>query len=246
MLEHEVLAEGVEIYRGDCLEVLPTLAAGSVNLVVADPPYGIDYQSARRIDKSTWKPKLQGDDAPFLDWIPDSVRLLSNAGSCLCFCRWDVEQIFRDAIEAEGLSVKSQVIWDRMNHGMGDLTGSFSPQHDCIVFATKEGFMFPGARPNSIIRVPRIMPEALVHPTEKPVSLLVYLVSHLIRSEQLVIDPTMGSGTTGAACIQTKRRFIGIEIDKNYYEIAKQRLLKTLMQPHVEKRGDGAYTKTMF
>ena len=218
------------VYLGDCLEILPTLEDDSVSAIITDPPYGIDYQSAWRIDKTTWKPKLAGDDKPCIEWIPLSVHTLTDISCCLCFCRWDVEQVFRDALSINRLIVRSQVIWDRMVHGMGNLEGAFAPQHDNIIFATKGHFAFPGKRPYSVIRVARIAAESLVHPTEKPVPLLSYLIRHVTKIDDIVLDPFMGSGSTGCACLLADRRFIGIEVNEDYFHVAVKRLQEAEMQ----------------
>lgn len=73
-----------------------------------------------------------------------------------------------------------------------------------------------------------------VHPTQKPVLLYEYLVKTYTDTRETVLDFTMGSGTTGVACVQTGRRFIGIEIDEGYFEIAKQRIIEAQMQPRLE------------
>lgn len=204
---------------GDCLEILPTLLDGCVDLVCTDPPYGIDYQSTRRTDRSQWKPKIANDKTPCLEWLP-----MAGGGRLVCFCRWDVEADFVMAIREAGYDIKSQVIWDKMIHGMGDLEGEFAPQHENIVYATKQRWTWPGSRPKSILRFQRVMPECLVHPNEKPVELLCELISCLSITGDLVLDPFCGSGTTCVAAKMLGRRYIGIEISPEYCEIARQRL----------------------
>lgn len=113
--------------RGDSLEILPGLPAGAFDFVLADPPYGVSYQSARRTDKSLRKPKIAGDGAPFVWWLHAAFRSLRNGGGLLCFCRWDVAEAFRLAIDWSGLKVRAQVIWDRMAHGAGDTVVSPAP-----------------------------------------------------------------------------------------------------------------------
>jgi DNA modification methylase len=209
---------------GDSLERLRELDANSVDAVVTDPPYGIDFQSAWRTDRTKHKPKIANDKMPFIWWLPQAFRVLREGGGMLCFCRWDVQEDFRRAIEIAGFQVKSQVIWDREVHGMGDLKASFGPQHDVIWFATKGKFEFPGSRPKSIVRSQRLSGDQLVHPNEKPVDLLEQLVSSITREGEAVLDCFMGSGSTGIACVNTKRKFVGIELDAGYFEIARRRI----------------------
>lgn len=221
----------VQLYCGDCLEILPTLEAESVDAVITDPPYGIDYQSAWRIDRAQRKPKIANDKQPFIWWLRDAYRMTSSGGSLLCFCEWRHENVFRMAIEVAGYTIRSQVIWDREWHGLGDLSRQFAPQHDIIWFATKENFSFRNGRPKSIVRSKRLAADKLVHPNEKPVDLMVQLVSAVAGVGQTVLDPFMGSGTTGVACVQTGRHFIGCEKDAGYFEIAQRRIAEAQAQP---------------
>lgn len=123
-----------------------------------------------------------------------------------------------------GLRVKSQVIWDREAHGMGDLNGSFAPQHDVIWFASKDGFAFAGMRPKSVIRSMRLGGEELVHPNEKPVDLMEQLIEPLTSAGDLVCDPFLGSGSAGRAAVRLGRRFVGMDTDPNHFATARDRI----------------------
>ena len=106
-----------QILHGDCLDVMRDLPAGSVDAVITDPPYGIDYQSAWRTDKADWLDKISNDEKPFIWWVYDAARILKVGGAMLVFCRWDVQEPFRMAMELAGLDIRSQVIWDRQVDG---------------------------------------------------------------------------------------------------------------------------------
>ncbi|HJZ04521.1 MAG TPA: site-specific DNA-methyltransferase [Patescibacteria group bacterium] len=216
------------LYLGDCLEILPTLAAGSVDAVITDPPYGIDYQSARRIDSQRFA-KLYGDKGIELNWLNELPRIVKNSACLEIFCRWDVAEHFRLAIQGNW-SIKSQVIWDRGIHGLGDLNGQYAPCHDNLWFATRGEWSFPGKRPRSIYRIDRLSASELLHPTQKPLPLIKRIIMDITNPDDFVLDPFMGSGTTGVACVQTGRRFIGIEIDPGYFAIAEKRIREAQMQ----------------
>ena len=224
----------VQLYLGDCLDILPTLETGSVDAVITDPPYGVDYQSAWRIDKDARLPKIQNDKRPFIWWLYHAYRVTRDKGALACFCTWETQEIFRMATQAAGYTIKSHVIWDRDWHGLGDLDGHFAPQHDVIWFATKGGFKFQNGRPKSVIRISRLPAEHLEHPNEKPVPLLEYIVRHVSGFFSTILDPVMGVGPTGQACVKTGRNFIGIEIDPDYYAIAEKRIAEAQMQPRLE------------
>jgi site-specific DNA-methyltransferase (adenine-specific) len=137
-----------------------------VDAVITDPPYGIDFQSNMR-DKRL--PKIANDKRPFIWFLHDAYRVTKDGGCCICFCRWDTEDVFRMAMEAAGFRIKSQLVWDRVNHGMGDLRGAFAPRHDVMWFGTKGKFAFHDGRPASVIPARRVSGTHLVHPNEKPI-----------------------------------------------------------------------------
>ena len=212
------------IVCGDCLDILKQLPDHCVDLVLTDPPYGIDYQSARRVDKSKWMPKIANDTSPFIDWIEDASRVLRNGGRLLCFYRWDVQEAFLSEIKRVGLAIKSQIVWDKVVHGMGDLRGAFAPQHENIIYATKGRYVFQGKRPCSVIRQQKVSPGNLLHPNEKPVELLKTLIRPLTVEGDVVLDCFCGSGSTGVASVSLGRRYIGIDISSEYCEIARNRI----------------------
>ncbi len=123
-----------------------------------------------------------------------------------------------------GFSAKAQVIWDKRTHGMGDLKGDFAPQHENIIFATKGKYAFPYGRPKSILSHCRVSPGKLLHPNEKPESLLADLVNSLTRPGELILDPFIGSGVTAIVARQLGRDYLGIELNPEYIEIAKRRI----------------------
>ena len=219
------------LHMGDCLSYMKTMDAGSVDAVVTDPPYGIDYQSAWRTDRATRFPKIAGDASVDMAWAAETYRLTSDNGCLLCFCRWDVSGAFMDGIAAADWDVRSQVVWDRGTHGMGDLTRQYAPSHDLLWFATKGNYAFPGHRPRSVYRIDRLPANRLEHPTQKPTPLMSRILLDIAPATATVLDPFMGSGTTGVACVQTGRNFIGIEIDPVYFAIAERRIREAQMQP---------------
>jgi DNA modification methylase len=212
-----IQSERYTLHHGDCLDILLTLKQGSINLVLVDPPYGIDYQSARRTDRKKWKPKIKNDKTPFLGW----AKLLHslNVPSVICFYRWDVQEPFVTELTQAGYLVKSQIVWDKVVHGMGDLQGEFSPQHELALFARLPHYKFPNKRPSTVLTYQRVDPEKLLHPNEKPVELLEDLITSLTNDGDTVLDFTFGSCATGVACMKTGRKFIGIEKDRAHFAI---------------------------
>ncbi len=202
--------EGIVIYHGDCRDILPHLEP--VDLVLTDPPYGIDYQSARRTEHQR-KDKIVGDKE-FPVWLFD---LLHPLNALFVWCRWDILSIMPKP--------KSFIVWDKGRHSMGDLEHEFGRQWEAIAF-------YPGIehkfirRPIDIIKAACVPPYKLNHPNEKPVSVLLPLIKCHSGN---ILDPFMGSGTTLVAAKQLGRKCIGIEIEEKYCEIAVKRLAQKVL-----------------
>lgn len=214
------------VIHGDSLTVLRQMEPESVDAIITDPPYGIGYQSNYR--KVEVMGKIANDNAPFIWFLYDAFRVLksgaSGRGTLVCFTRWDVQQVFIDAIQLAGFTVKSEIIWDKVTHGMGDLKAQFAPTHENIIFAVKGKFSFPGHRPKDLITFKKLNGSQMVHPTEKPVGLMADLITAVTKPGDVILDPFAGSGSTLVAAKKTGRRFVGIELDDGYFEKAQRRV----------------------
>lgn len=215
----------IELYHGDCLEVLKNLPDNSVDMVLTDPPYGIDFQSnSRGGNKSMRFEKILNDKTPFIEFIQHLPRVLKPTGCAMIFTRWDKQQIFIDELVKHGLKPKNILIWDKVVHGMGDLKRAFGSRYESIIFVANNEFRFNGKRPTDIVQCMKINSQHLIHPNQKPVALLENLIEKCTKENQTVLDCFMGSGSTGTACLNTNRKFIGIELDKKYFDIAQSRI----------------------
>ena len=212
----------------DCLEGLKEIPDGSVDLVLTDPPYGINYASAWIKDKSKRLGGIMNDKTPFLDFIELALKKLKPSGAAHIFTRWDVQQTFIDRITGVGGRVKNVCIWDKCSHGMGDLRSAYGSRYESILFVPGREFCFPGKRPQDIIAVAKVPATKLVHPTQKPVELVERLILDTTRAGDVVLDPFMGSGTTAVACLKTGRNYIGFELDEGYHAIAQKRVADTV------------------
>lgn len=214
------------IYHGRAEDVLPTLAPESVELLLTDPPYGVNWRSNRRAERFD---AIAGDDGSL-----DVLAVLELA--CAVLRRRRHLYVFGpfDLGALDHIDGKAELIWDKVNLGSGDLAIPWSVNHEPIRFgvrkrsrgsAAKEaGTLAARLRRGSVLRYPRPNRNALLHPTEKPVDLLRQLIESSSLIGETVLDPFMGSGSTGEACKREDRRFIGIEIEEKYCEIAARRL----------------------
>ena len=162
------------------------------------------------------------------------ANALTENGCLARFSRWDVQDSFIRAIELAGLTVRNVVVWDKQRIGMGNLRQAFGPSYESIIFATKNEFKFPAKRPRDVLSHMKVGSNKLVHPNEKPVGLLEELIRDICPEGGTVLDPFMGSGTTGVACAITGRPFIGIEVDEGYYRIARSRIAGAQSSKSVE------------
>lgn len=214
----------IKLMQGDCLDLMQNIPDGSVDMVLCDPPYGIDFQSCRIKDKDRRKPKIKNDKRPFIEFIPLVKRILKPTGCVMIFTRWDVQQDFIDAMKEAKLAPNSCVIWDKRIHGMGDLRRAFGSRYESILFHAEHDFRFQGKRPTDIIACSRVAASKLIHPNEKPVDLLQGLIRICCPVGGVILDCFAGSGSTGVAAVNTGRSFIGIELDEKYYDIATKRI----------------------
>lgn len=210
----------MQLYNGDCLDVMQGIKDNSVDCIITDPPYGMSFQSNYR--KSQYK-KIENDSC--LDWIDEFVSLcfdkLKEDTHLYCFCSWHHIDVFKIAIEKK-FTIKNILIWEKNNTGMGDLTGQYAPKYEMCIFAQKGRREIIGSRDADIIKAMRTNND--LHPTQKPVEIMEYFIRHSANEQETILDPFMGSGTTGVACRHLNRNFIGIEIDEGYFNIAKQRI----------------------
>ena len=210
----------VDLRLGDCLELMKDIPDGSVDLVLTDPPYGMAFKSNYRKEKYN---EIQNDKS--LEWleryISECYRVLKNNSAIYCFCSWHNVDVFKQAIEKK-FKVKNILIWEKNNTSMGDLKGSYAPKYEMIIFAHKGRKLLNGFRYADIIKANRTGNKN--HPTEKPVDLLKTFICNSTDENAVVFDGFMGSGSCGVACVNTNRHFIGIELDEDYFNIAKKRI----------------------
>lgn len=200
------------LYLGDCREILPTL--GKVDAVVTDPPYGIDYGKAGGFSvKSGWK-----------DWRGKA--------------EWDEERPDREIFDLMRAASSDQIIW-----GGNYFTDYLPPVMRWLVWDkgqrdfTLADCEFAWTSQNKAARIltyarGKAALDGKEHPTQKPIELMVWCLG-FVPSAKTVADPFMGSGTTGVACANIGRNFVGIERDPNYFDIACRRIEEAYRQPRL-------------
>jgi site-specific DNA-methyltransferase (adenine-specific) len=189
----------------------------SVDLVLTDPPYAINYRSNRRVVN----PQFDhiDNDLPG-DWIErfaaQSYRLLKNNRHLYCFCRHDTYPLFYKAFTGAGYKLKRTLIWVKDNHGSGDLKGDYAPRDEWIIYAHKGRRLLNGKRNDNILEFPKVNTSKLLHPTQKPIELLKFLIEKSTENGEIVLDPYAGVLSTAVAAMQKERNFIMIDTDSDF------------------------------
>jgi DNA modification methylase len=243
------------IYLGDCREILPTL--GKVDFIFTDPPYGHNNNNGDLIHN--WEkalalplgcgsnPRPIANDGPeetrqLIEWLFAQLPSLLEPGCCCCCCcccgggpdpqfaRWAL-------LLDQHLDFKQMVVWDKGPMGMG---WHYRRSYETVLVAQKAGaacrwFDETDAVEN-IIRpkyrgIRKIIPSASDHPTPKPPELAQHFIKLHTQVGDLVLDPFLGGGSTGVAAVKEGRRFIGCEIDPEWFDLACRRIEEAYKQP---------------
>lgn len=191
------------LYLGDSIELISSL--GMAYVVLTDPPYGMAFQSNFR---TVQHEKIINDEGVgHLQWACGLPAAHSKYVFCRCDNIYDVPK------------PKSLVTWVKNNWSMGDLKHEHARQTEVALFYPGPEHTFPNGRPTDVIECPRTGNDN--HPTEKPVQLMMAMLRWTTGT---VLDPFMGSGSTGVACARAGRKFIGVEMEEKYFETACRRI----------------------
>jgi site-specific DNA-methyltransferase (adenine-specific) len=200
-----------------------------VDLVLTDPPYGMDYQSDYRLDRDQDRKHdvINGDasteDATqgITDCLAALHPKLKPDAHVFCFCHWSNEADIRASVEAAGYQIRGSLIWVKNHTGMGDPNTTFAPKHERIIHGVK-GSPVLFSRAADVLLADRCNSER--HPTEKPIALLKQLIEVTTTENEIVVDPFAGVASTLVAAKELKRAFFGCEINEGYYNKGSDRL----------------------
>ena len=208
----------IQLHNGDCLELMKNIPDKSIDLVLTDIPYGeVNRKSngLRNLDKSN------ADIVTFN--LETLVKLLCDKckGSIYIFCGTkQVSEIIKQMVK-NGLSTRL-CIWEKTNPSPMNGQHIWLSGIECCVFGKFKNATFNEHCKNTVFRFPN--GKSKIHPTQKPLQLMEYLIKASSNENDLILDPFMGSGSTGVACLNTNRNFIGIELNEEYFNIAKNRI----------------------
>ena len=241
--------ENVQIFVGDTREIMPTI--GKVDMIFTDPPYGHNNNNGDLIHKreqalgrpldceSDREARPIANDGveanELVQWFfSQAAEMLRHGGCCCCCCagggpdpqfaRWS---LWLD----QHLDFKQMVVWDKGPMGMG---WHYRRSYETVLVAQKPGaackWYDETDRIENIIRhIPKIIPQKKDHPTPKPPELAAHFIQLHTQPGEVVLDPFMGGGSTAEAAKHLGRKFIGIELEERWAEIAVKRLAQAVL-----------------
>lgn len=220
----------IEIYNLDCITGMITgIKDESVDLVLTDPPYLINYKTGHRKNKNhRFCSEIKNDgkeNVTLLDsYFKECYRVLKNNSAIYTFCSWKTDHIFRELLINAGFTIKNKIIWVKNNHTAGDLTGQFGQKYEVILLAVKGKPKIRGERIQDVWHFNRVSGKTQLHQNQKPVDLLELCIRKHSDIGNTVFDGFMGSGSTAIAAMNLKRNFIGFELDREYFKMAEERI----------------------
>ena len=232
------------IHSGDCLEIMRGMETGSIDAVVTDPPYSSGgmfrgdrmappeekyvYDSTKRTCRTGFSGDNK-DQRSFLLWsilwMSEARRLVKPGGILACFTDWRQLPAVTDAVQCSGWVWRGVGTW--WKPGIRMQKGRMSYSSEFVVYATHGVPSGGRGNPQSVISCPPVRGGDKLHVAEKPVPVLEWLLG-LVPEEGTVLDPFVGSGTTGVAAVRGGFGFVGIEMDSGYCQVAEARIREAM------------------
>lgn len=211
---------------GDCLDLMKQIPDKSIDLIVTDPPYLMNYKTNYRKNKNhKFCSEIAGDNDTQLitDYIKECYRIMKDNTAMYMFCNANKVNYFKTELE-KYFSIKNMIIWVKNNWTAGDLKGAYGKQYEIIFLVNKGRCEIRGKRLTDVWNFARVVGKNQVHQNQKPIELIEQCILKSSDEGAIVFDGFLGSGTTAVACVNTNRHYIGCELDPEYYEIACKRL----------------------
>ena len=221
----------VELYKGDCLELLKEIKDSSVDLICTDIPYELENHGGTSSALASRCARMR-DSVEFIangidyDKVFEEFVRVCKIPNMIIFC--SNLQIGKIISFFSAKELKTDLlVWEKSNPAPL-CNGKYISDLEYIIYVHDKGSPFNNDVPIKWKRKCKVYPIMIdkdkLHPTQKPLKLMTELVMTHSFENQIVLDPFMGSGTTGVTCVSNKRNFIGMELDENYFNISKKRI----------------------
>ena len=246
-----------KIHEGNCANILKNIPSESIDLILTDPPYLSNYKSNLRkspekadnlltpvsdetkaqLEKEhDFKSEIKGDGYEDRDvireFLDESLRVMKPDTAIYAFCNSVHVEFFKTEMDAR-FNVKNIIVWVKNGFSAGDLEGAFGRKHEFIIMANKGRAKFRGERIGDVWEFDRVTSNNQLHQNQKPVELLSLAIRKHSDYGGIILDPFAGSGSTLVAAKMLGRRYIGIEFESKYCEIAERRLSLVAQQPDI-------------
>ena len=235
----------IELLNGECLKEMDKLIFKGVKVdaIITDPPYNLIgklgsihlFRQSEKDGNDTYTAESMSFDKDFdqLSWITKIKKILRPGGHIIIFNDWENMGDISKELKKHKIKVKSLNHWQKTNPQPAEWKRRFVPGREYFIHAVNPGkYVFNVGKLNKGVFEMALTPgrekKFGKHPNQKPIQLMSNLIEILTNENDVVLDCFMGAGTTGVACKNTNRNFIGIELDKNYFNIAKKRIEETL------------------
>lgn len=215
-----------KIIEGDCLEVMKTLDSGSIDAIITDPPYNLDYKGRGKNLKHEKFANDSSDESEYEEFVGrvtlEMGRVAKETACMYLFIDWRNYPLWARYIAKDFAPVKNCIVWVKQGIGLGQF---YRFQHEFCIFSVRGGYHLNRHDVSDVWNESRESTSHYLHPTQKPTNLLMKAINHLPDNENIkILDPFMGSGSTILAAKMLKRNAIGIELDPKYCQIARNRL----------------------
>lgn len=224
----------IDLRQGDCLELMKDIPDKSIDLIVTDPPYNVSRPnnfktlgSANRIgmDFGEWDKNFN-----LTSYINDFSRILKENSSVVIFNAWENLKDIKEECEKNNIIIKRCLVLSKSNPAPFNKDRMFVNDVEFALWGVysskKKPTKWTFNRINKLEKcvMTTSVQSSKLHPTMKDIKIINHLVNLLSNENDTVLDCFMGSGTTGVACVNTNRNFIGYELDENYFNIAERRI----------------------